>query len=154
MQMERPFTKTVLLVMTVVMIHLFTSCKGPQKTSTVKEEKKTTQHQKIDRLYLKEGFIDNETYRVVIVTAKDDCGKEESEIRRQAKKRSYSRLIDLLLSNDRKVTSNTRASITRLVEYNGNFIPKRVDCPGSRLYYYEVKRDNLKRYLMNISEPR
>lgn len=152
--MKQSIMKTILPAMAVLLLLFAVSCKGPQKTSAVDKEETPGREQQIDKRYLKEGFVDDNTYRVVVVTAKGDCDTEESEIRRKAKKRSYSSLVNLLLSHDRKVTSNTLACITRLVEYNGEFVKKKTNCPGSRVYYYDINQRNLKRYLMSISEPR
>lgn len=133
---------------------LFFSC----KTKTVTDGKAVIQPDKkndvMDREFLKEGFINNQTFRVVIVTEKNDCKTTENEISELAKKRSSAILKNYIISQNRIFDSNANACVINLIEEKGSLIKKKSDCSENRVYYLDVKMPEIKSYILNSTKQR
>lgn len=104
----------------------------------------------IDRRYLTEGFIGNRLHRVVIVVPRGS-GNDPESLSRKGELRSRVTMERSLCAENIPVTRNTRAAILRLIESNG--ILKKTDIEHGRydIYYYDVTRENIQKYLKNAS---
>jgi glucose dehydrogenase len=133
---------------------IFFSC----KTKTVVDDKKDIKPNNkivvLDKEFLKEGFINNEIFRVVIVTERNDCKTPENEIAEMAKKRSSAILKNYIISQNRIYDSNSNATIINLIEENGKIISKKSDCTENRVYYLDIKMPEIKKYILNSSKHR
>ncbi len=134
---------------------MFFSC----KTNTVVNDKKDIKpiDKKpvvLDKEFLKEGFINNEIFRVVIVTERNDCSTPESEISEMAKKRSSAILKNYIISQNRIYDTNTNAVIINLIDEHGKIILKKSDCTENRVFYLDIVKPEIKNYILNSSKHR
>ena len=103
-------------------------------------------------IYMREGFIDSSTFRVVIVTRKQDCPGDEEEIKRRASNRVIATLRRYLISQGRTVDRNTRSGILNLMNQYGKFYlftEERV-CQDTNIYYYDLKKNNIREEILNL----
>jgi hypothetical protein len=149
----RRFMKKISLILLSAL--LFFSC----KTKTVIVDKKDIKPDNknnvvLDKEFMKEGFINNEIFRVVIVTEKNDCRTSENDISDLAKKRSSAILKNYIISQNRIYDSNANATVINLIEEKGRIIPKKSDCSENRVYYLDIKMPEIKNYILNSAKQR
>lgn len=107
-----------------------------------------------DKKYLKEGFINRDTFRVVIVATKDDCESNSDDIKSKANKRAYISLKKKLSARTGTISANTNARLLGLIQKNNEFKQKDDSCKKYNVYYYDIKKRNIKRYLSRIASQR
>lgn len=147
--------KKLLLVFAAITL-LFTAC----KKDNVKEESKldtkqntvestTNENAELLNKYHKEGFLDKNTF-VVIIIKPSDSNLSFSEMKQQGKDRALVSIKRFLKSKGKRIDNNTNASILRLINNNGNLI--RIDDKSkSRIVYvYEIKKTNLYREISSL----
>ena len=104
-----------ILLITLTVIY----CKSGEKSSTNETTKKNGVSVKndnaIEKKYLDEGFIDSNTFRVIILSDSTYGSESESDVEHMAKKRTRISLQKFLLSKNRKIDQNTKAKILGLI---------------------------------------
>ncbi len=146
----------ILLILTFFMI----SCSAKKKdntnntnntgTTTENTSSTTTDHG-LEKRYLKEGFVAKDTYRVVIVATKEDCDKNEDDIKSKAQKRALVSLQKLISSQGKRVGRNTKAGLLSLISNSGNFTKKNDGCKRFNIFYYDIKKRHIKRQIKRIA---
>jgi hypothetical protein len=129
------------------------------KTKPVIDDKKdikpyNKKNTTLDKEFLKEGFINNDIFRVVIVTEKNDCSTSDNEISDMAKKRSTAILKNYIISQNRVYDTNANAAILNLISDNGKMIQKKSDCTENRVYYLDIRTPDIKNYILNSAKHR
>ncbi|MFW5807481.1 MAG: hypothetical protein ACOC2H_05585 [Spirochaetota bacterium] len=103
----------------------------------------------IYRKYRKEGFIDPDTYSIVIVRP-SDSNDSEDEIISQAKKRAYVSFQKHIRQQGKIVDQNMNAALLNLVNSRGN-LQRIEDSEDSRtVYVFLIKRERLKHYIETL----
>lgn len=105
----------------------------------------------IEKKYLAEGFISPDLFRVVIVATKDSSASELTAIRNRAKNRALVSLERSLIEENIRIDANMKAEILNLVQQSGQLARKDVGHSRYHVYYYNITKNNLKKYLKNIS---
>lgn len=141
---------------------LFTSCSKEvkddpaspyvSKPEITEKKDQTDDDDAIIQEFMKEGFIDSSTFRVVIVTRKNDISADEEEIRRRASNRVIATLRRYLISQGKTVDRNTRSGILNLMNQYGHFyiFEEERDCPHTNVYYYDLKKNKIKEEILNL----
>lgn len=102
--------------------------------------------EEILRQYRVEGFVDQDTYSIIIVRP-SDTSDTRAEILSQAKKRTLVSFTKYIRSQGKIVSGNTNASLLNLINEHGS-LKQAEDTKQSRtVYVFIVKRDQLKRYI-------
>ncbi len=145
-------TISLCIVFTLACSHCSKNVKDTSAEDKPDEATKTlTDTGSLDEKFLKEGFINNNYFRVVILTPKDDSS-DINELESKAKKRAYVSLQKFLMSAGRQVDKNTRAELLNMINSKGSFSKKDIKQCKDSVYYYEIKRSNLKKHLKKISQ--
>lgn len=105
----------------------------------------------LDKKYIAEGFISDELYRVVIVSTREECEGGDQEIGEKSRKRALVSLEKYISSQDRKVDGNSRSMILDLLSRHGTFTRKDDRCGEKNIYYYEIRKNDLRGYVNGIS---
>ncbi len=118
-------------------------------SDTVQETEEVSGIETADQImkkYRKEGFVDRDTYSIIIVRPADTMDSQ-ADILSQAKKRTLVSFTKYIRQQGKIVDSNTNASLLNLINDYGSL--KRVeDSKNTRIVYvFIVKRDQLKRYI-------
>jgi len=105
--------------------------------------------------YSREGFIGNNTYRVVIVQPEGTPAPGPAEITDLAKKRALQSMKNYLSSRNAILTPNHTAALLDIVQHSGKLSNVETDSSNSRkVFYFEVERDNLRNYLNELAKKR
>ena len=107
-----------------------------------------------DLSYIKEGFLNDKTFRVIVIEDLKDSHSTFNEVRVKAKRRALIVLRKFLLSKNRQVDSNTSAKLMGLIENFGELKIIQKNCNKTTLYTYDIKKNRIKHYLATISEKR
>lgn|GEM_PF-943550 len=155
-------TKLATLAVSIALLSLVSAC-TKQVVSEIKKEQLPSQKteadanikkNEIEKRYLNEGFINQNVFRVIILAPEEECMNGLTEIEYRARKRAEASLQKFLLSNDRIVDQNTRASILNLISSHGKLSAKDIHCQGNNVFYFDIKKTNLKRHLKKITSSR
>lgn len=152
-----------IIMMTILSFAFIVSCSKPmqkpgQEDLPQKNDIEQTQDSDssaripFDEKYLREGFITNDEFRVVIVIASEDESTSDDEIKEKAKNRAFVTLQKFLRSNNRSVDKNTNAELLNLINTKGSFVRKGFEGYKDNVYYLEIKRENLILHLKKITE--
>jgi hypothetical protein len=102
--------------------------------------------------YEKEGFISNDTFRIVIVNP-EGVPIDSAEIEKIARQRALMSLQKHLSSSERIIDQNTRAKLLNLIEQNGKLTRHEEGSKTRDVYFFDIKKDDLNGYL-NSCAPR
>ena len=108
--------------------------------------------QELDKRFLNEGFITDDIFRVVIVSGRETENKSVQEIQSKAKIRARISLERWLLAENKSNSRAARTAIANLVEDNGLLYKKEIDHKRYEVYYFEVRKKDLKNSLKNIGQ--
>jgi hypothetical protein len=109
---------------------------------------------KLVRDYVKEGFVSNNIFRIVIIQPREGDDGAES-IERSARQRAFVSLQKYLSSRNMTINQNTRAKLLNLTEECGLLKLFEEKCDTrKKVYLFEIKRTNLKQYVDTIAENR
>ncbi len=105
----------------------------------------------IKREYLKEGFIGDNLFRVIIISTEEECRSGIEDVKDKSKKRAFVTLQKYIISNNVNMKMNTRAELLNLINEYGHFIKPQEECRENNIYYFEIRRDYIKDVIYNIS---
>ncbi len=140
--------KIKVFVLACLVVVAAVSCKTVTRDNGTKTDDKSFVTGDIEKKYLAEGFIDKNIYRIVIVNPKND-GTPQSDIKSKSMKRAISSLEKFIQDSDKKSDANTRANLLRLMESNGSFYKKNVEKYANDVYYFDIKKDNIKKFILS-----
>lgn len=103
--------------------------------------------------YEHEGFIGENVYRIVIVVPHYILESKQSDIEKTARMRALSSLQKYLASQDKQVDHNITAELLSLIEKNGNLSTGHSMSKSRDIYYYDIKKERLKEYLLDLKRP-
>jgi hypothetical protein len=89
---------------------------------------------------MKEGFIDENTYRIIILAPLSDYESDGEKIKEKGRTRAFSSLQKFLVSKNRAIDSKTQAMILNLVKDNGTLICQDLQFQGNNVFYYDIKQ--------------
>jgi hypothetical protein len=105
--------------------------------------------------YLREGFIADDLFRVVIVDCGSDCAGETIENPRdKAEKRALASLQKYLLDRNGVYDNNTRAGLLDLIQTNGTFSKQDIIHKNNSVYYLDLRKQNIRKYVDGMARPR
>lgn len=107
-----------------------------------------------DREFLKEGFINNSTFRVVILSTKEECEQEESALKERSQKRALVSLKKYIAAKGRSIGTNTQAGILQIIDRKGSFSRKSPACIDNCVYYFEIKEQGIRRKILKLGKRR
>ncbi len=154
--------KVITLAVSLTFLFLISAC-TKQVVSEIKKDQlpsqKTETHtnikkNEIEKRYLTEGFISIDVFRVIILAPEEECLNNLKEIEYRARKRAEASLQKFLVSKDRIIDQNTRATILNLINSHGKLQAKDIHCQGNNVFYFDIKKSNLKRHLKRITSSR
>lgn len=99
--------------------------------------------------YRNEGFVDPNTYSIIIVRPADSSDSRE-EILSQAEKRAYVSFQKHVRMQGNRVDKNTRAAILNLVNTHGKLTYVEDSETSRTVYLFVISRDRLKHYIENL----
>jgi hypothetical protein len=105
----------------------------------------------IEKKYLEEGFIDNNTYRIVIICGLEECQKNRGDITSKAHKRAQASLQKLVSSKGAAINRNVNASILNLIQSKGSIELKDGECGKTNIFYFNIRESNLKSRIEEIA---
>lgn len=136
----------------VMLAVVLTSCetvKPSHTNTTVQPEQPPVTEKPVDSpnlLYEKEGFVNKDTYVVIIVHPLTNS-QPDSNIENQAKKRAFTSLLKYKHSQGKIMSQNDTAMIVNLINEHGK-LTKIDDKNKSRtIYQFVVTKQNLKQYV-------
>jgi len=104
--------------------------------------------------YEYEGFINENTYRIVIVMPNDTMKNKQADVEKTARMRALSSIQKYLASQDKQVDHNITAELLSLIEKNGNLFAGHSATKSRDIYYYDIKKEHLKEYLLELKPKR
>jgi hypothetical protein len=107
---------------------------------------------KIDKKYLDEGFISRDVFRSVIIAPREECEEGSRAIEEKSRNRAFTSLQKYVQSKGNYSGQKTNAELLNLMNRNGKFIPLKKECGKNNIYYYDIKKKNIRRHLKRISE--
>ncbi|HOO73247.1 MAG TPA: hypothetical protein PK926_15925 [Spirochaetota bacterium] len=107
-----------------------------------------------EEIYLKEGFIARDTFRIVMLDCQDESYTSLESVEEKSEKRALATLQKYLLEQNRVYDNNTRAELINLIQNYGTFSRQNISHKGNTVYYLEIKKDNIKRYIDGIARAR
>ena len=143
------------LVLLILSTALYPSCSRNVQTDEKEVKKETKIIQPLyDPQYEKEGFVSKNVYRVVIV-ADQNIGEEDMDIvKDQAKKRLLSSLQKYIHSQNKTVSQNTTAHLLNLIDSSGTLMKQDKFTVKSSVFFFDINKDNIKRYVDSIPQMR
>lgn len=120
------------------------------KTSS---DSNTDENGTLNKEFKKEGFINNNEFRIVIVVPAES-DEDISSIEKTAKHRAFMSFQKFLRSQNRVVKQSIRAKILNLINQHGRLSEDKAQSKTRKVYFFEVKKDNLKHYIYSSSAPR
>ena len=136
----------------MMFILCITSCSRNIATEPDKNISKKKSTYDFDPIYQKEGFIEKNIFRVVIVTIKSQKDTDMDSIKDTAKKRSLSTLQKYLQENNKIINQNTTAQLLNLIEFNGSLKQKENISENHNIYYFDIEKQDVKRYVESVSQ--
>ena len=136
----------ILIVLTISSI----SC---TKQIIDKHEPNTPQNERRE-IFLKEGFISNDVFRIVIIDVQDDKHESIESITDKARKRALATLQKYMIDNSMVYTKNTRAQLMNLIRDRGRFSKQDITGNTNDVYYLEIKKNNIKGYIDSLASKR
>jgi len=150
----------IIAIFTIIPMLLIFSCSKKVKKDedlTGKKdpvEKTEERDARLDKKYMKEGFISNNTFRVIILATLEECENDITGIEEKARKRAIATLQKLLISKNRIVDNNVRTEILNIVNRYGNLKNKDIRCGNNNVFFFDIEKNNLSQYLMKITHSR
>jgi len=143
--------KTFMTLVTISI--LFLGCNSTQKNEIEKFQKNkiTSQKETTNKEFMKEGFINNNTFRVIILSPFNNCEYSKDKILKKGEKRALVTLSKFLISKNRVVNSNTRIKLTNLIKSHGHLEKISDNCEKDVIFSFNVKANNLKSLIKNIA---
>ncbi len=105
-------------------------------------------------IFLKEGFISNDVFRIVIIDVQDDKHETIESITNKARKRALATLQKYMVDNSMVYTKNTRAQLINLIRDRGRFSKQDISGNTNDVYYLEIKKNNIKGYIDSLASKR
>jgi len=104
--------------------------------------------------YDREGFISDSVYRIVIVEPKGESCRNLEAIESAARLRALSSLQKYIVSQGRPIDQNINADLISIIKHNGEFYDTHNSTGRRDIYYYDIKKNNLREYIIRISKTR
>jgi hypothetical protein len=140
-------------ILSLSLIFALCSCSGGHlKEKTVANDKAGSG--KLEKHYMEEGFIDDNLFRIIIISPDNDQNCDPERIMQLARKRAAMTIQKHLLSNNRAVDSNAQIRIANLVHDKGILIDQEFLCNGNSVFHFDIRQDGIKLYLKDITSPR
>ena len=108
-----------------------------------------------DSIYLKEGFVSKDLYRIVIVEPKeitDSYNREKTE--KTAKRRALISLQKYIMSNNQVINKNINAILLNLIEEHGILRTLPTNHRTRNIHLFEIRKSALKQSLEDLAENR
>ena len=121
---------------------------------TITDENNSVTEIGIDKEYLKEGFIDNNTFRVIILSSSTNCDFPKEEVLKKSRKRALATLSKFLISKNRIVNSNTKAKLKQLIHNNGTLLKIKKNCDKGITFAFNIESRHLKSQISDIAPKR
>jgi hypothetical protein len=147
-----PDKKSMSLLWLSVIFALFSCSGGHPKEKPVIREKPATEIPA--KHYMEEGFIDDNVFRVIIISPDYERNCDPDRIRQIARKRAALTIQKYLLSNNRAVDNNAQIRIANLVHDKGILIDQEFLCNGNSVFHFDIRQNGIKLYLKDITSPR
>ncbi len=109
--------------------------------------------ERMEEVYLREGFIEDDLFRVVIVDSAEG-GQSIEDPRDKAEKRALATLQKYLLDKDRIYDNNTRAELINLIESDGSFSKMDITHNNNSVYYLDIRKRNIRRFVEGMAQHR
>jgi hypothetical protein len=141
----------------IICIILFSiSCKtGNESSNGINKDTNINKYDPmLERKYLKEGFLSSDLFRVVIVQDGVSDTVDRDEVEDLAKKRSLASLKKFLRMHNRVITHSANAKLLNLISDNGTLTKKEEISKRNSVFYFDVRKNNIKRYIDSISPKR
>ena len=127
------------------------------KTALIEDTQKNLQINKnksLDYKHLKEGFISNNKYLIVIVDPIGLNSLDSSEIKRLAKRRTLLSLKRYLLNKNGVFNRNVNAYLLNLIEQHGTLKINVIKDETRNVHLFEINKTDLRQSLDNIASKR
>ena len=139
----------LLTALMLLLIPVFISCKTAQneiKNNEISKDKKTSKQ------YMKEGFISNALFMVLIVEPKENIDNDnKAYIMGIAKKRVFISMQNYIRSSGGNINHNTKAALLNLIKNNGNLKMCVINQERRNVHAFEIRKENLKHYLDKLA---
>lgn len=93
--------------------------------------------------YMREGFINRDTFRVVIVTPRRTTDEGIASIESQARIRAVSALKNYIQNQGWDFTDRTRGELFRLIISNGSVSHMERNSSRDSVYVYDIRKGNI-----------
>jgi PBP1b-binding outer membrane lipoprotein LpoB len=110
--------------------------------------------EEIPKEYLKEGFIDRSTFRIVIIATREECLTDQQSIEKKSRNRSLATLQKYITSQGLTITRNTNSGLINIMNENGKFYRKNAECGKTNIYYFDIKKEGIKNNVLDTSRQR
>lgn len=131
---------TVLALMLIL-----SGCASPpaqQEAESIPKDTTVKSHE-LPREYMNEGFIDDSTFRVVILAIRQDCG-DKGLLQEKGERRALTTLSRLVQEHGGKIDHSTKARILQLIRQYGTFDIVYEDCENRNIYWFTIRKEGLK----------
>lgn len=151
--MNRNTMTALLLTAAVVITGAFSGCASKVKQCPPPDRPDVT-HKDLPE-FEQEGFIDDSTYRLIII---EPLGAGEPRSRKDledsARSRAISSLQKYLYAENKQVDAGTRTGLLNLVDRHGALRLVEKNNATRRVYYFEIRKEGLRRYLSDLCDRR
>ena len=130
------------------------STKTKQNSNPQEIANNTSSNECLNMSYMKEGFINDQTFRVVIFEDIENTHSNFNEIKIKGEKRALIILRKFLISKNRIVDTNTTAHINSLIENYGELKLIKKNCNKSSLYTFDIKKNGIKSFIASFAKKR
>lgn len=147
--------KSIAIATIIFLLFIAAACSKKTISTTKPDDKKTDiSEEKIEEIYLKEGFISDTTFRIVIVDCIEKSHETHESLNDKAVKRALASLQKYIIENNMIYDNNTRARLINLIENNSSFAKQAISCNKNNVYYLNIKKRNIKEYIDSLSRRR
>lgn len=138
--------KSFLLFLFISTCFITFSCSKSTQTTTTTGSNDTEQMLK---KYSREGFINNNLFRVIIVEPENSPNSEDS-IKEKAERRAFISFQKYIRSKGKKLKANAKPNLLNLINDSGKLMPIKDKKNSRTVYVFEVKKNNLVSYINKL----
>lgn len=141
------FRHIISMTGSIFLILTFSGCNSSGKNSKQIDEskaRKVSEQFVFSPEYMQEGFINHDTFRVVIITPANECNNGDLDsIESRARTRALSTLKQYIETRGWNYSDKTRDQLSRLITSNGSVSFMDRDCSRDSVYVYDIKKGNI-----------
>lgn len=148
--------KTIITIISLLLsILIFSTCsKEIIKKTESKNPRKDDKKERLEKEYMKEGFINTNTFRVIIVSTESERIEDLKSIEKRIKKRALTSLKKYIISKGKSFAPQVNSALLNLINDHGKLSQNNKGCLDDYVFIYDIRKKNIKFSIETLSKNR